>query len=323
MSLTVRPAIVPQDYPVIAAVLAAENPGYAETAEELAYNDATRDPGVYHATLVAEALAATDEQAPVIVGVAFVSHDALAHQEGKFVINLRVRPDWQGRGVGKALYAALLAHVTPLAPRELTTTVWHQHPRTPRFLTERGFVEAWRRVDLFLDVTTFDLAPHAGLAARLQEQGIAIKSYAELADGPDRLAKLHELDWALWQSIPYGQPVAKRSLAQFAAQEVDHPKFIADACFIAVKESAFIGYSNLSATDQGFNTEMTGVLPAYRGQGVATLLKLYGIRYTQAHDKIRLETQNDAVNQAMMALNQKLGFVVEGANLRFVKQNFS
>jgi hypothetical protein len=95
---------------------------------------------------------------------------------------------------------------------------------------------------------------------------------------------------------------------------------VADACFIAVKESDFIGYSNLSEVDEGFNTEMTGVLSTYRGRGVATLLKLYSIRYAQAHGNRPLLTQNDSVNQAMLGLNRKLGFVLSGADLRFVKK---
>ncbi len=130
---------------------------------------------------------------------------------------------------------------------------------------------------------------------------------------------MHELDWVLWQSIPYGQAVTKRTLAQFAAQEIDHPKFIADACFIAVKDGEFLGYSNLIESDAGFSTEMTGVLPAWRGRGIATALKLAGIRYAQSHNAQRLDTQNDAVNHPMIALNQKLGFIEEGANLRFTK----
>jgi RimJ/RimL family protein N-acetyltransferase len=93
-----------------------------------------------------------------------------------------------------------------------------------------------------------------------------------------------------------------------------------DACFIALAGATFIGYSNLSMGDEGFNTKMTGVLPAYRSRGVATLLKVAGIRYEQAQGKPRLDTQNDAVNTAMVALNQKLGFVQTGATLRFVKQ---
>ena len=114
--------------------------------------------------------------------------------------------------------------------------------------------------------------------------------------------------------------MVKRSLEQFASEEVHHPKFLPDTCFIAVKDHEFIGYSNLSATDEGFSTEMTGVLRAYRGGGVATLLKLYGIQHAQMHGNQRLWTVNDAVNTAVLAINQKLGFVLAGARLRFTKR---
>lgn len=318
MQFSVRPAILPQDYAAIAAVLAAESPGWSETAEELAHEDAGRDPRYYHATLVAESMA---EKTPTMIGVAFVGHETLAHQAGKFLINLRVDPAWQGQGVGKALYQAILDHLDPLAPQILCVDVWHAHPRTARFLGDRGFVETWRRSDLYLEVAAFDATPYAGLEKNLRTQGIVIRTYASLADDSARLTKFYELDWALWQDIPYfGQTVTKRSLEQFASAEVNHPSFIADACFIAVKDDEFIGYSNLTATDEGFNIEMTGVLRAYRGQGVATLLKLYGIQYTQAHGNGRLSTVNDAVNTAVLALNQKFGFLQEGAMFRFTKR---
>ena len=319
MQVTIRLANLPQDYPAIAAVLEDENPGGGESAEELAYADATQEVHHHHATLVAQVTELEPAATPYLVGVAFVGHDTLAHQVGKFVINLRVRPDWQGRRVGKALYRAVGEHLQPFSPQELVTSVWHAHPRAARFLSERGFVEAWRRVDWQLDVTAFDSAPYAGLAERLQAAGIIIKTYADLAHDAQRLTKLHELDWALWQSIPFGQPVTKRSLEQFTAQEVDHPKFIAEACFIALAGQEFVGYSNLSAIAQGYNTEMTGVLPGYRGHGIASLLKLYGIRYAQEHGAGQIDTQNDSINEGMIALNQKLGFMQTGAQLRFVK----
>lgn len=316
MQLTIRPANTPQEYPAIAAVLEANNPGWGESAEELAYDDATRNPAHYHATLVA---GVTQAATTALVGVAFIGHDQVAYREEVFQVDLQVQPDWQGRGVGKALYAAVLTQLAPMQPQALVTQTGHDEPRSIRFLTDRGFVESWRRVNSQLDATTFNFTPYTGLVERLQAQGITLQTYADLAADPDRLVKLYELDWALWQSIPYGQSVTKRPLAQFVA-EVEHPNFLPDACFIALAGATFIGYSNLSMGDEGFNTEMTGVLPAYRGRGVATLLKLAGIRYAQAQGKPRLDTQNDAVNTAMVALNQKLGFVQTGATLRFVKQ---
>jgi GNAT superfamily N-acetyltransferase len=316
-TFSVRPARTPEDYVPIAAVLQADSPGWGATAEELVFEDARRDPQYHWATFVAEVGDGTE---PLLVGVAFVGQEALAHREGRFKVDLRVHPDWQGQGAGKALYQAVLAHLEPLAPQELWTFVWHALPRPQRFLKERGFVESWQRLDSILDVAGFDFGPYAGLEEKLQEEGIQIKTYADLADDPERLTKLYELDWALWQDIPYGQSVTKRSLAQFAAEEIDHPECLPEACFIALHGDEFIGYSNLTQSEEGFGVGTTGVVRPYRGRGVATLLKLYGIRYAQAHGNRRLWVTNDSVNVAMLALNEKLGFVRAGAMLRFVKE---
>jgi len=62
------------------------------------------------------------------------------------------------------------------------------------------------------------------------------------------------------------------------------------------------------------------VLPAYRSKGVATLLKLYGIRYAQAHGNREIWTVNDSANTAMLALNAKLGFQRGGATIPFTKR---
>lgn len=51
-------------------------------------------------------------------------------------------------------------------------------------------------------------------------------------------------------------------------------------------------------------TDMTGVLPTYRGKGVATLLKLSGIRYAQAHGNYELRVTNDSVNTAMVLVTK-------------------
>jgi len=314
MNIMIRPATLPQDYPAIAAVLKSDNSG-AATAEVLAYEDATRDPRRYHATLVAEVV---DGGGTLIAGVAFVGHDELAHHEGKFEIDLRVHLDWQGRGVGKALYQAVMEHLATLAAQEVTAMVWQTHPRTPRFLSERGFAEVWQRVDSSLDVMDFDWAPYDGLEERVGALGVTITTYAELAGDPDRMEKLYELHWALWQDVPYGQAVARQSLEQFAGM-VNHPRFLPDACFIAVKSGEFVGYSNLITAEDGFDTDMTGVARLYCGKGVATLLKLRGIRYAQEHGNRRLWVVNDSVNAAMLGLNEKLGFVRGGVNVRYLK----
>jgi mycothiol synthase len=315
MDITVRPATLPQEYLAIAAVLKSDNPS-AATADELAYDDAARDPGHDHATFVAEVF---ERGEPLIAGVAFVGNDSLAHREGMFEIDLRVHLHWQGHGVGKALYHVVMEHLAALGAHEVISMVWQAHPRSARFLLDRGFAEVWQRADSSLDVADFDWTPYAGLEEQLRAYGIEVTTYAALADDPARLEKLYELDWALWQDIPYGQAVARRSLEQFAAAEVNHPRYLPDACFIAVKDGELVGYSNLITAQEGFDTDMTGVLRSYRGKGVATLLKLRGIRYAQEHGNQKLWVVNDSVNAAMLGLNAKLGFVRGGVNVRYLK----
>jgi mycothiol synthase len=317
MHLVIRHASVPQDYPAIAMVLTAENPEWPTTAEDLAHSDAVRDPKFHWTVFVAEETSPGEKR---IIGMASAGHDPLAHREDKFKINMRVHPDMQGLGAGARLYQKLLHHLGPFAPCELYTEVWAAHPRAVRFVTERGFVEAWRGLDYRLDVSDFDFTPYAGLEGQVRASGLEIKTYAELEIDPDRLVKLYRLDRALWQDVPYGETITDRSLEQFEREEVQAPEFIPEACFIAMHGDEFVGYSNLTQTGNYFDVEMTGVLPAYRGKGVATLLKLCDIRYAQAHGNRELWTVNDSINTAMLALNEKLGFQRQGATVRFVKR---
>lgn len=317
MRLVIRHASVPQDYSAIARVLTAENPEWPTTAEDLAHRDAVRDPKFHWTVFVAEDISPGEKR---IIGMASAGHDSLAHRENKSKINMRVHPDMQGLGVGARLYQELLYHLGPFAPCELYTEVWAAHPRAVRFVTERGFVEAWRRLDYRLDVSLFDFTLYTGREEQVRASGVEIKTYAELEHDLDRLAKLYKLDRTLWRDVPFGETITDRSLEQFEKEEVLAAKFIPEACFIAVYGDEFVGYSNLTQTGNYFDIEMTGVIPVYRGKGVATVLKLCDIRYAQAHGNRELWTVNDSINTAMLALNEKLGFQRQGATVRFIKR---
>lgn len=316
---TIRPESLPNDYSGLAALLTAVHSDWPVTTEELADEDAARDPQLYHVVFVAE-LAHSEPGGNRLVGVASAEHDMLSHRTDRVKLDIRVPPAWQGHGIGSRLYEILFDHLQPLAPSILQTDVWETHERALRFIKDRGFVETWQRIDSSLDVSGFDFSPYMHLEQRLNASGITITTYADLAAAPDRLIKLYELDKALWRDVPYGYTVEERTLEQFAREETLALKYITEACFIAMHGETFIGYSNLTRGDGYFMTDMTGVLPAYRGKGVATLLKLYGIHYAQAHGNCELRVTNDSVNTAMLELNAKFGFKRVGATIRFVKQ---
>lgn len=308
----IRDVRYPDDFPIIAAVISAEMVDWTVTPEELANAHAARDPRFLKIALLAEV-------GGEAVGFGGVAHIPYMHREGRFELNLRVPPDWQGRGVGKALYDALMARLEPLGPRELITEVWEALPRPRRFLEERGFRSVWRRVDSALDVRGFDFAPYQQLEERALAEGFRIVTFSELAHDTDRERKLHALDFALLQDMPYGETQTEIPLEQFIRETIHAPGFLPEACFIALRGEEWVGYSNLLDNDDFYAIQMTGVLAPWRGRGLATLLKLRGVQYSLAHGARELRTTNDEVNRPMFAINQKMGFKEVGATLRYKK----
>lgn len=107
---------------------------------------------------------------------------------------------------------------------------------------------------------------------------------------------------------------------RFEGVRLEPEQVLKDAFFVALEGETFIGMSSLWRYGARLETDFTGVLPAYRGRGIAALMKLKGVRYAQEHRFAELRTANDAVNVPMRRLNERLGFVAQPARLRLEKQ---
>lgn len=107
----------------------------------------------------------------------------------------------------------------------------------------------------------------------------------------------------------------------FLRREVRHPQVLLDAFFLAKLGDLYIGESAMKRS-QGvpdlLHQELTGVVHTYRGMGVATALKLRTVRCAQQHGYRVIRTFNSSINDAMLAINRKLGFVVEPAWISFI-----
>jgi GNAT superfamily N-acetyltransferase len=65
--------------------------------------------------------------------------------------------------------------------------------------------------------------------------------------------------------------------------------------------------------------ELTGTLKAYRGLGIATTLKLKGFEWARDNGYTVIRTWSNSFNKPMLALNEKLGFVRQAADIAFKK----
>jgi GNAT superfamily N-acetyltransferase len=94
---------------------------------------------------------------------------------------------------------------------------------------------------------------------------------------------------------------------------VDRPTIPADGFFVAVDRASdlVVGYASVIVA-QGAPTlayhDMTAVLRAYRGRGIARQLKHATIAWAIRSGLERMETGNDLDNAPMRAVNARLGY---------------
>jgi mycothiol synthase len=314
MKISIRPVKTPEDLPEMLTVMNATNPNFPMTLERLLHEEAVRDLKFYFAGFVAVADG-------VIRGMATVFEDPFAHRVGKLNLILRVHPEFWGSRIGSSLFEYVLTHIKPLNVEVLQSGAGENWTRAIRFYADRGFEEVWRRTESRLATEHFDFAPYLHLEEQIKTAGIEIKTFSELEFDPSRDTKLYDLDWMLWQDIPFGEQISKPSFETWQKEMILDPMFEPDGCLIAVKDNEFIGYTCFLKNPSGFLIiAMTGVLREYRGIGLATLLKLRGIKYTQQIGNLEIRTFNDAPNTAMLEMNRKLGFVRFPGWIRFERK---
>ncbi len=80
--------------------------------------------------------------------------------------------------------------------------------------------------------------------------------------------------------------------------------------YIAADGDTWVGLALTQPTPEtnSLYNNITGVLPAWRGRGIAQTLKLLVIRAAIGRGVAYLRTNNDSENAPMLAINRKLGY---------------
>jgi len=234
--------------------------------------------------------------------------------------DLWIAPEHWSEELADALYEKSGEFAHSRHAKRLSTYLTLFAPDDPLvpFLMRRGFVEVDRIVPVMLDLTTFerDRFPEPAPV------GIRFFSYAEAGDTDENRRRLYALRSTLDRDVPTNDVHAEPPPFEEWQKRFDRPEHDPNALAVAVSDAGeWIGVSQLGFQEQTNIawTFMTGVLPEYRGQGIAYALKLRAIDAAIARGCPLILTENHENNAPMRAINRKLGFVPDAPGVSYSK----
>jgi mycothiol synthase len=307
MTLTFRPATI-VDVDVIASVCAQSETSWKPSAAELAKEIESTPKHVRAYRLLGYA-----GSRPVAYGA--ISNDRYVQEAWRWVAGVRVIESDVRQGHGRSMLRALyewfgpvLAGL-PLQPTPLLFSSTDDSPSGEQFARSFGFEPVEVRYISGMETVGRDLGRFDGLEPKLAAEGVTLTTLADIPAGPARIAMehaLHELDALVMPDEPstsVGEPL------DFDAWRAE---YIAEqdpaGAFIAMHGNTPIGMCIHWFEDGEILIAVTGVTREWRSRGVATAMKVRGIRYAQGHG-MALRAFNSAANTSVLKINESLGFI--------------
>lgn len=304
------------DYPAFLAVWNAVFQDYPLSERYARHEDARYDGDRY---LLRRFIAIVD---CAVAGTAEFHHATYMYHPRKFFVDVRVRPELQQRGIGSALYNRLIRELTPLQPLTFWGMARETFAQSLAFAEHRGFRESRRAWESRLDVMRFDPRPFKTKADAAIRRLRVVTVAEEQSNDPQWLEKLHDLHTTVAADVPQPEPYTPMTVDELRRRWLDNPEYLPDGHFLAKAGDRYVAESNLFLTENPPDVlyqGITGTRRDYRGRGLALALKLRTIEYARTHGKREIRTWNDTLNEPMLAINVKLGFVRQPAWITYEK----
>jgi GNAT superfamily N-acetyltransferase len=216
-----------------------------------------------------------------------------------------VVPEHRGHGVGDELRETVEHWARDHGATELDAGVPEDDEGSLAWAAVRGYEEVGRNSRMVLDLTAIE-APIV-----TPPPGIEIVTWAEQ---PELAEGLWEVAREAGPDIPGEEETDAGPFEDWLERDMRGSGDRPEAVFVALEDGQVLGFAKLSftakRTDRAFH-DLTGVLRAHRGRGIASALKATQIAWAKENGYQSLQTSNEVRNAPIRHLNAKHGYVLE------------
>jgi Acetyltransferase (GNAT) family. len=221
-----------------------------------------------------------------------------------------LRLDFAGEGASfSPLYLALLADL-PTGFSRLLGVTREDWPEQMHFFLAAGFRNAWQSWGAQLDLTAWDAGRFQPLEERLFLQGLEAERYDVDGSDWDAFYALHRQGEADMPRNPVTtpDPLTSADLHDTLRRE--------EAAFVLRLNGQIVALTRLTLGEHKgrpgeVESEFTVTAPAWRGRGLATVLKAHALTWAQEAVYRHAGTGGTVLNLSMLRVNARLGYVTE------------
>jgi RimJ/RimL family protein N-acetyltransferase/L-amino acid N-acyltransferase YncA len=250
---------------------------------------------------------------------------AYTNLERTYAIYLMVNQGYPDCGVGSLLYDHLLGDAQDIGARTLRAWVHDNSERSLRFATKRGYKITKHSIEMIFDLKSWDDAGVEPTLQALRKQGFLFTDMAELGDTPDARRKLYTLNNNASATDPGSDGIPPwASFEEFDRDVCSSSWYHPDAQIVAIDTqngewAAMSAITVFESADHAYNL-FTGTDVRYRGRKLAQAVKALALRRARKFGVDTVRTSHNSENEAMIAIDQKLGYVRTPGKFIMVKE---
>jgi len=231
-------------------------------------------------------------------------------QANRFTFALAVDPSARGNGLGRRLLTEVINYAAAHAGVEMEAKIREDDPSSNRFADRNGFERTAHWAEMELSLPEFDLRAHQPLIDRVKRSGIRFESFAQSDRSEAAMRRIFDVNYATARDVPGADPNEEWRFEDFRRTVFESRWFRPEGQILALDGDVPVALAAIGETAPArFYHMMTGVLPLYRGRGIASALKVLTVECARSLGGRLIVTHNDSTNAPMLAINRRLGYV--------------